>query len=404
MTWLPEGTPLGDLRIVETFAFYDGPRIFSAISGTGQFYVAVWVDSSDESDTWIYVPVSEGRLIMVRSGGMSLRDAMQHSEGVVYEVELAAVPGDGIVDKVSPIYAGGLPEEWLPDSDFSVKLPTPTLPPMSDANQLELAATQEHRTHVRIRVMLPEFTRTEAPVQTVGKILVATQNVYDNLGYRLQSDEPPTRGKVPSEISSQMAASVTQLSAASFVVELASGQLDDIFGDSLFAQATRQLMSILSQDFAAPELTQSVRELKVRAAKSFRSFVEKLAESNADVAIAAAGSGFPHQLATLSSDRIQDLLSRLRNLVPKEEVEIIRGRMRLFSIDEHRRRFGLRDVSDSDPVDYEGRIDERAEYAATHATINSIYEVAIEATTILDESVGEEKVTYRLVQLFARDE
>lgn len=90
---LPTGTALGCLRIVEVYDFFDGPRLFSATSGSGATYLAFWVVEGDDADAWLYVAISVNRLDDVVEGAVSLRDAYTKPEdGVVFEVR---TPFDG---------------------------------------------------------------------------------------------------------------------------------------------------------------------------------------------------------------------------------------------------------------------------------------------------------------------
>jgi hypothetical protein len=397
MSWMPRDTLLGELKLVETYFEYDGPRIFSCISLTDQLYLALWVNEGDTGDDWLYVPVSHARLNMIRSGGLSLRNAIQLAEGMAYSVFLPY--DDGEIDTARPLAPSSIPEVWLPQPDASVEIPTHTLPLAEPQHVIEMKALQESRTRLRLRVKVPDSFRSEAPAGSIGKILVMTQSVYDNFGYSLQNDSPSPVGRIPADISSRTAVSVVGASAASFVLELASNELDDLFGESLFADVTRRLLELLDLNLEYAELANRLVEIKPRAAKSFRKLVEKFAETGGDVTVAAAGSSIAYSERYLPADRLQSYLASLSRLVPDEEVASIRGRMRLFKVDTERRTFGVRNELVDPPIDYEGAIDDLAWPQASHATVQENYDVLITGVTVLDEAVGEKKTTYRLVQI-----
>ncbi|WP_394328494.1 DUF6575 domain-containing protein [Mycobacterium avium] len=86
MNWLPRDTILGELTLLETYVFYDGPRLFSAQSLTDQRYLAAWANEGHEADEWLYVAISEARLNMVRSGARTVRSAFLEPEGFTYRV------------------------------------------------------------------------------------------------------------------------------------------------------------------------------------------------------------------------------------------------------------------------------------------------------------------------------
>ncbi len=124
----------GDLQLVEVFVAYDGPRVLSAQSATGQFFLAGWAAEGPEYDDWMFVPISSARLVMVRSGRITLRDAFIHPESMVYHVQLGHSPeSDELVRLIS---GEDLPESWLPEADFALSIPTPTKPAAVSGEQL----------------------------------------------------------------------------------------------------------------------------------------------------------------------------------------------------------------------------------------------------------------------------
>ncbi|MFJ9742545.1 DUF6575 domain-containing protein [Streptomyces sp. NPDC101166] len=394
---MPRDTILGELKMQESYVYYDGPRVFSCTSLTDQTFLAAWAEEGDEGDEWLYVPVSQARLDMVRSGGIPLRTAIESSEGFIFQVSL---PHDvGRDDTAKPIRAGDIPEEWLPEPDFALDISTHTLPLAESEEVIESKAKQESRTRLRLCVSLPQFARSEAPARGIGGLLLTTQSVYDNVGYSLTEENPSPRGRIPSEVAAQTAISVVGAAASSFVLEMASNELDDLLGDSLFAQTTSKVLELLDLTLEYSELSAKLAEIKPRAAKSFRSMVEKLAETGGDVTLAAAGTRLPYTARKLPAGKLDEFAKTLKRLVPEDQVEEVRRRMRLYKIDTERRTFGFRDESMDPVVDYEGAIDDAAWPQASHATVQENYDVLILGTTVIDETVGERKTTYRLMQV-----
>ena len=60
-TYLPESTILGILKLIEVYEFYDQPCLFSCQNLSGRVYIALWVDSSETEDVWLYASVSSER-------------------------------------------------------------------------------------------------------------------------------------------------------------------------------------------------------------------------------------------------------------------------------------------------------------------------------------------------------
>lgn len=395
MTWLPRDTVLGELTLADTFVFYDGPRVFSCRSLTDQTYLAVWAEEGADADLWLYVPVSAARLAMIRSGGMSLREALSTPEGIAYLVRLPHDEDES--DEARPISRSDLQDAWLPDEGFRLEIETATLRQADSEDAIVALARQEHRTRLRLRLRLDDELRSEAPARSVGELLVLTQNVYDNLGLAISEPDPPQTGRIPARISLEVESSVLETRAASFVVELGASKSDDLFGSSLFTQVTQRLLSLLDVSVDFDSLASDVRSLRPRGAKSFRKFVAGLADTGGDVTVAAAGVSFAYTRRVLSRDTLQNLVLILNRLVPDEEVEQIRGRMRLYRGDTQRRVFGLQD--EAADLSYEGKVSDRAFNQVAHAELGASYDVVIVATSVLDEVVGERRVRYELDQL-----
>lgn len=87
MSYLPVGTELGDLRIIEVIEHYDRPLLFACKNNFGRLYLAVLVDDTGDTESWLYAEMSSARWQHVRSGGIDLHDAFAKAESeTVYRV------------------------------------------------------------------------------------------------------------------------------------------------------------------------------------------------------------------------------------------------------------------------------------------------------------------------------
>jgi hypothetical protein len=103
---------LGELRVIDTYVYYDGPRLFAAESDGGQLFIVVWIDETEEADEWLYAPISPGRLSNVSSGEIDVRSAfVQPDGGTVYHVSTLTNGSPTIVEELS---ASSIREDWLP--------------------------------------------------------------------------------------------------------------------------------------------------------------------------------------------------------------------------------------------------------------------------------------------------
>ncbi len=107
---LPEHTTLGKLEIFEIYEFYNIPVLFACWSKTGHIYMAVWIDETEDKDTWLYVSLSPQRFMKVRRGEIDLHDAFAKPED---EIVLAVSIYKNYSD-VKPIWVEKVAEDWFP--------------------------------------------------------------------------------------------------------------------------------------------------------------------------------------------------------------------------------------------------------------------------------------------------
>ncbi|UYP17717.1 hypothetical protein OED52_13655 [Rhodococcus sp. Z13] len=397
MNWLPEGTILGQLRLGEVFEQYDGPRLFTCESKTGQLYLVTWADEGEDHDLWLYLPVSRERFAVIRSGGVSVRDALVNAEDRVFVVKMPFAETEEIT--LDSILAGSdLPDEWLPDSDYMIELPTHTAPVASTPEELAIKAHRELRPILRLEVEPAMSKRTAAPTRAVGALLVSAQNLLDNVGNSLLSGgrEISSKGRIRSDSLYETSSEVIGLSAASFVVDIASTRFNSLFG-SVFEESAGLIARALATQGNSRAFKNQISGLHPRAAKSFRKFVRDLANFNGPATVVAASQDLRYVEANLEVEEINKLLAVLNYLAPDEEETVITGTMRLFMGDVSNQTFGLSDLKSE--IRYTGYVDEDAMEAFGRARLNTNYLVAISATSVTDELTNETQHTYRLMKI-----
>jgi hypothetical protein len=115
-TYLPESTILGILKVIEVYEFYDQPCLFSCQNLSGQVYIALWVDSSETEDIWLYAPVSSERFHHIKNGEVDLKTLFTHSEDAfVFEVSIPF--DDQKSTMVKALVCRDLTEDQLPEAN-----------------------------------------------------------------------------------------------------------------------------------------------------------------------------------------------------------------------------------------------------------------------------------------------
>ena len=113
---LPESTILGILKLIEVYEFYDQSCLFSCQNLSEQVYIALWVDSSETEDIWLYAPVSSERFNHIKNGKVDLKTVFTHSEDAfVFEVSIPI--DDKKSTTVKALACKDLTEDQLPETN-----------------------------------------------------------------------------------------------------------------------------------------------------------------------------------------------------------------------------------------------------------------------------------------------
>ena len=104
--------------------YYDGPRILLQRSKAGQLYLAWWNDEDDDTDRWLYLPLSEERLHEVLSGSIPALDALNNPEDGNLLVVDIDVNTDTVARAVATT-AAALPQDSLPLEWVRLDMPVP---------------------------------------------------------------------------------------------------------------------------------------------------------------------------------------------------------------------------------------------------------------------------------------
>lgn len=119
MTILAKNTCLGELRIVEVYDDYDGPKFFLAKNKFRQQFLCYWVDERDDGNLgWLYMQISDEKLREVVNGLIDARTAFKQAEQGIY---LIYTPTNPSMDTASYKMPSELSESLLPPPDVFVE-------------------------------------------------------------------------------------------------------------------------------------------------------------------------------------------------------------------------------------------------------------------------------------------
>lgn len=121
---------LSRLEIVEIYAYYDQPVLFSCKNAAGHLCLVVAADENDQYETWLYAGVSPERLTLIRSGAIDLHDAFADPEdGCLLQVRFSYDAPTS--PQIESIEANQVSEDMLPLPGECLDLETETSPAFS---------------------------------------------------------------------------------------------------------------------------------------------------------------------------------------------------------------------------------------------------------------------------------
>lgn len=81
---LPKNTVLGQLKLEETFHYFDIPRLFTCKNNAGSRFLVISTFDDYETYEWLYLPISKDRFSSLISKAIPLRYGSPIQKMVTY--------------------------------------------------------------------------------------------------------------------------------------------------------------------------------------------------------------------------------------------------------------------------------------------------------------------------------
>ena len=299
---------LGIHKVVENYVHNDDPALFSCKDTAGHLYL-VTVSENDQHKTWLRVGISKERFNLIRSGGIDLRNAFTDNEnGYLFEIK---VPHDAPTQS-SPevIHPNEIPEDILPLPGERLGLKTETLPALSSPEEL---ASSKNREILNLTLNFSGIFRTEAPIDSLGKILTGLQKVINRIG----TNRSDSNAKKKSEdIRNPFGISMLDVGAGSFDIRLASTELVDLFKSSNLGNAIDEFIKLFNAGSDQVKLKPLIEQFGPKIAKDYINFLKPLSESVVDTKFTWTSPhpklGGTAQLSNSQMIKIIDILEKIQ--------------------------------------------------------------------------------------------
>lgn len=270
MSFLPEGTILGQLEIIEVYDFYDKPVLFSCKNKSGLIFIVICVDSSDIAEVWLYAPMSSSRFQNVAQGKVELRDIFTNTEdGFVYQVEIYYEEETNVVKTVN---CNEIPDEYLPGLGQVIQAE-------DNCNQtnIEMISTQKRREIINFVLQFPEEEITEAPVGDLGLILSSLQETIDAIGQiKLGKSESHI---IQPEVKQKTQVVMSGIFSGSFGMRLEGTVYEEdslSLGESFLGQCLKEFIQLINLGANTEELPAKLNVLKKKTAFKYTEFLKAL--------------------------------------------------------------------------------------------------------------------------------
>lgn len=393
MNYLPYIPLVGDLKLIEIYEFYDFPRFFSCRSTTGQIYFALSVAEDRVKYEWLFVPVSPERFVRARAGDIDIRTIFAMSEGNSL-IHIATDADGKLVEAPDVISSESVSTKWLPDPGvfLSVDVEKPALiDVLQESSRKAIAARREV---LRIALNFPNRRLLEGPARDVGATMVRLQELFNALG-QYAYGAPTLRGAIPETILEKTRLNVSGLFASSFGIEFVTEQ-GDLFQDSTFELAAKELVQLIEIRGDADQLSNKLHELKGRVANKYKSFLEVVDQSSSGLKIWWASPDGRSLGAQFSSSDVAATLAEVAKIATDmtEEVQI---RCTLVGLNVRTKTYEI--FSLGDQVRYAGKILDEAIPEAAHATISDKYVARLKQLVEVQSATGDERTKWLLAGL-----
>ncbi|AOZ93624.1 DUF6575 domain-containing protein [Paenibacillus crassostreae] len=377
---------LGKLYIEEMFLFYDEPQLFTCISKFGQRFMVLYVDYTEQDQTWLFAPLTEARLAFAKSNRISLYDVFTKPEDeFIWKV---IKENNSNIAKATQIDPMGISSDLLPTEDAYLNWKNDEMMPCINEKIFEMAQS-ERRDIVNLSLEIANGHVREIDCVSLGEVLSNTQNILYMLAHRGNS----ARGKIPSNIKVENSLQVTGTYAASFGIQLKSNELSDLLGETRLSDTLKLFAQLLMTKSDPVELKAFLITQNQRVVLKYRNLMKTLIEADTGIKVEIASPNKNYFDVKLSVQDVKNTLSildgEINNMVTVEKIfgEIV-------GIHTEKKTFSFRSV---DGEHITGKLADH--FNETTFEVPKHMEIVVEQKIQLNNLTKREKYIYTLIKV-----
>ena len=391
---LPKKTPMGELILLDTFEFYEFPRLFSAKSKTGALYLGLSIFDDYEEFEWLYVAISPDRIKELINQRLCLHTVFSKPEN---EYLFKVYTNTNVDTRFEYILPEQLTADDLPIPETRLKIECKVKHYGLGEVDPKIAAVSSVRETFNFHLYPWDTQLPELSSRSLGNILLSTQELVDALGQFCENGTPPLKGAISADILQKTRLNTCQIFEGSFGIQFKSAHVSDLFDDSLSGRAINELLGLLSAQDNEDNLSNKLHLLKGRVASKYRSLLKEINRLGSGVKFDWGSPNSAHggrlELTKAQVEKAHSIVDKI-DVQMSESVEI---KAKLIGINVRTKRYEISEVETD--VSYSGKVSIEAIGDIEHAIINNNYIVTLKKLIETKSSSGDETIKWVLVAL-----
>lgn len=362
-----------------TLIYYDGAQLFVAKDQLGTSYVCLLAQQSDESDTFLCVPVSLERLHDFTSGAVDLLSLIRASETEEAFV-VVAEQGDTRTMSATSVSPREIPVEWMPE-------PGLLLPNEALSSDLVVEQARDRQRAIIHCSLNPPEAKQEAKIaaERLAQAAKILQRVVKH-AYRksLRDMDPHTREAIGEANNYEL--EVFAFSPGSFTLHMQTAAPADMWGYSPIEKALRIIDAMTEHVGSAEEAVQIIAGYGGHVATSYKDLLQFIVTNKTPLSYSWSTPQSTRACASSISESQAEPLYQA--LAAREDIGV-----------ESKTLVGVVTKADSDYGHWRMLVDdERRDYSGQsdpHALSLSGVEIGARYEFVCDERLSEERGTGR---------
>ncbi|HQJ31973.1 MAG TPA: hypothetical protein PLO13_01320 [Anaerolineaceae bacterium] len=388
MSILPTTKKFGEIKTIKVLEYYNQPILFVGESDFDQKLLCMLVSDELDKIQWLVVTISNDRLEELTNGLIDYRTTFTEAESN-YANLIVIDQSNFTINSEVEIPSSSLSDDLLPEPNVYVENEI-----SFDQHTIENVQS-EGRGFLRLHFNFPETKPGEAPIGMLGEILTSLQSLINSIGQSLFG-KPKVKGAVPTTIRRNLIQNLVSTSPGSTVVNIQASQAEDLLEEN-----TKAIINLIDLIDATPDiegLTQKLRELQVRVASNYLSFLKSIESQERSIVAEYISPKKMWISARLTGPDITEAIRVIKHIdfLPPADLKV-RGTLMGLSLD--RNWFEIHEDLEDGIREIKGRFEEELRQKLVGTKVGLKYEFSLRQVSRINQAKDEVEEVYELLDL-----